>query len=452
MFRILTHTCVWFGAILASALPVGAQEAPAPGADPLARLVAEALERSPRLAASRADADALEARIPPAGAWEDPMLMIGFANLPVTSFDFGDDFMTMKTVQVGQRIPLPGQIGHRREAAALRASSAAHLVAATEVEVAAEVKRAYAELYFRDRAIGTVDRNLRILRGLEEVTRTRYATGVGRQPAVLRAGVEIGGLEAQRVQLVASRHAALARLNALRDRPAATPLDETAYPIPLARLAQRPGRELAFVSAMDVGGAERSLSAPAGLPPLDSLIAEAVEGRPELRAHVARIDAQEESVALARALRWPAPEVALGYGQRDGFPDMLNASISFRLPLFMGAKQGSAVREESAILARERAMHGRMVAEIERDVTAAYSRVLDALGQLERYDLGILLRSEATLDATLAAYRSGTEDFLALLDSQTSLFQVELERHRQLADLLAAWADLERAVGREIEP
>jgi outer membrane protein TolC len=452
MRRIPTYLYIGAGLVLTAAASARAQDPPASGTDPLARLVAEALERSPRLAASRAEREAYDARIPQAGAWEDPVLTLGFANLLATSFDFGDDFMTMKMVQLGQRIPLPGQIGHARAAASRRAVSAEHMIEATRVEVAVEVKAAYAELYYRDRALDIVDRNLRILAGLEDVTHTRYATGVGSQPAVLRAGLEIDGLETQRVQLVATRHAALARLNALRDRPAATPVEGTPYPPLLLAVTERRGPDLAFVSALNVAGAERSLAAPPGVPPLDSLVALAIEGKPQLRAHVARIGAQEETVALARALRWPAPQLSVGYGQRDGFPDMVNASISFRLPVFLGAKQESAVREEAAILARERAMHGRMVAEIERDVTAGYSRVLDALGQLERYDRGILQRSEATLGATLAAYRSGAEDFLALLDSQTRLYQFELERHRRLADLLAAWAELERAVGREIEP
>ena len=157
-------------------------------------------------------------------------------------------------------------------------------------------------------------------------------------------------------------------------------------------------------------------------------------------------------VSHARAMRWPAPQLSVGYGQRDGFADMLNATVSFRLPIFLGAKQNAAVREETEILAMERARHDRMVAEIEREVTDAYSDVLDALGQLELYDLGILRRAEATLDATLAAYRSGSEDFLALLDSQTRLYGFQLERHRRLADLLVAWSELESAVGEEIEP
>jgi len=459
MLRTFSHLCPL--AALALAAPAAALALAAPAAafaqehepdDPLARLVAEAVERNPRIAAARHDTEVFEARISPSGAWEDPTLTLGFRNLRTTSFDFSDDFMTMKVVQLGQRIPLPGQIGHRREEAALRAEAAGQAVAGVRVEVAGRMKRAYAELYYRDRALELVDRNLALLRGLEEVTQSRYATGVGRQPAVLRSGLEIDGLEAQRVELTASRHAAVARLNALRDRPAGTPVGGTSFPPALRSLAeQRPGR-LAFASALGVGGGERRLTSPDQLPPIDSLVRLALVHKPALRAHVARIRAQEEAVAHARAMRWPAPQFTVGYGQREGFPDMLNATVSFRLPIFLGAKQGAAVREQTALLTREHSTHEVMVAEIEREVTAAYADVLDALGRLELYDLGILQRSRATLDATLSAYRSGAEDFLAVLDSQARLYGFELERHRRIADLISAWAELETAVGQEITP
>lgn len=448
MLRIFSCLCPFVALGLVGPASAPAQES----GDQLSRLVAEALEQNPLIAAARLDAEASAARVAPAGAWEDPTLSLGFMNLPTTSFDFSDDFMTMKVVQLGQRIPLPGQIRHRREAASLRATAADESIAATRIAVAGAMKQAYAELYYRDRALEVVERNLALLRGLEEVTHSRYATGIGRQPAVLRAGLEIGGLEAQRIQLTASRFAALARLNALRDRPASDPVEATIYPPALRALAEHRSDQLAFASALGIGGREPLLTSPSDLPPLDSLVGVALEQKPELRAHVARIAAQEETVAHARATRWPAPQLSLGYGQREGRPDMLNAMVSFRLPIFLGAKQGAAVREETAVLASEHAVHQRMVAEIEREVTAAYTDLLDALGRLELYDTGILLRSQAVLDATLAAYRSGSEDFLALLDSQTRLYGFELERHRRIADLIIAWAELETAVGQEIEP
>lgn len=472
--------CLAAGSILAAPATASAQD-PDPDLrvpDPLSALVDEALERNPRIAAARAGAGSAEERISRAGAWEDPVLTFGFVNLRTTSFDFGDDFMTMKIVQVGQRIPLPGQLGHRRGTTRFLAESERHLVEQTRIEVSAEVKQAYGELYYLDRALEVTDRNLALLSGLERVTLARYATGVGRQPGVLRAGLEIDALEGQRIALSERRRGAIARLNAVLDRPPETPVDSTPYPGALLAVAEgatspterarspadrassaadranypagsaSSPRTSAFVSALEL----ETRAAVPGLPPLDTLIERATERKPALRAHVARIRAAEEAVRRAEADRWPAPRLTLGYAQRDGFDDMMNATVSFSLPVFLGAKQNAAVREEEAALARERALHGAMVNEIRHQVTEAYARVLDAYGQLGLFRGGILARAEANLDATLAAYRSGAEDFLALLDSQAGLYRYQLERHRRLADLLSAWAELERAVGEEIQP
>lgn len=423
--------------------------------DTLAALVSEALERNPQVVAAARGAEAAEAGVPPAGAWEDPVLTVGFTNLR-TSFAFGADPMTMKVIQLGQAIPLPGQLAHRRAAAEGRVVSAEHRVDEVRLQVATEVKEAYSELYYMERALEVIDRNLSLLSGLEDVTAVRYGAGTEGQAAVFRAGLEADGLAAQRLEVAERRRAVLARLNALRDRPAETPVEATSLPGHLLALAARPSRR-AFASALEVGGAPDPMPAAGGtrlseLPSLDSLVAGALERRPGLRVHVAKIQAQESRVRLARAGRWPSPRFAVGYGQRDGHPDFLNATLSVELPIFAGRKQTAAVREEAAALARKRAGHDWMVAEIEAEVREAYARVRDAVGQLAVLRQGLLARAEANLDAALAGYRAGREDFLALLDGQATLYRYELERHRRLADLLAAWASLERAVGEEIEP
>ncbi len=416
----------------------------------LEKLLAEARERNPRIRSAQAEAEGAEARISAVSTWEDPVLTFGFMNLPTSSFGFGDDFMTMKVLQVGQRIPLPGQLVHRRRVAEGHADEQRHGVTQAQVDVSADVKEAFAELYYLVRALEITERNRSLLSALERVTLTRYSTGVGAQPAVLRAGLEIDALRRQRIALEQRRRAALARLNELLGRRPDEALENTIYPAALLTTvegADAPPRS-AFVSALEPDG--RAQAEP--LPPLDSLIERAVREKPALQAHAARIRAQEEALRLARAERWPAPRLTLGYAQRDGFDDMLNATISFSLPVFLGAKQNALVREEASYLHREKARHAAMVDEIRREVTEAYSRVADAYGQLAILRGGILARAEANLDATLAAYRSGAEDFLALLDSQAGLYNHQIDYHRRLADLLSAWADLERAVGEEIRP
>src|SRR5687767_12645163 len=73
-------------AAIAAAIPTAMaraqQDVPAVVATPLDSLVARALEVSPRLRASRARVEAAEARVAPAGARPDPMLMAGIQNFP----------------------------------------------------------------------------------------------------------------------------------------------------------------------------------------------------------------------------------------------------------------------------------------------------------------------------------------------------------------------------------
>lgn len=433
------------------ATPALAQE-PAPATDggPLDTLVAEALRNSPRLAVERHTAEAAAERIAPAGAWEDPVLTLGVQNLPPGSFSFTDpgECCTQAIVQLGQRLPLPGKLGNRTRVAERLAEARRHTVARTRMDVIADVKRAYADLYYVERALDVTDRNLQLLTAIADVTRTRYATGIGRQPAVLRAGLEIDGLERQRIVLAQNRKAALARLNAAVGRPASTSLAETAYPRRLqAVLAGASVDRRGFVSPVD-----RETERVPGLPPLDSLIERAASGSPEVLAHVARIRADESAVDVARAEVWPDPMIALQYGSRVDASDRLSAVLSFSIPVFAGRKQQPRVREAEAVLASHRSAHDAMIDDIERRVIEAYADLLDAYGQLAILDRGVIERSAANLDATLSAYRAGTEDFLALLDSQSEVYRYELERHRGLADFLSAWAELERVVGEEIQP
>ena len=72
--------------------------------------IKEVIEHNDRAAAASFMEKAAIEKIGPAGAWDDPMLMIGVQNLP-TNFDFKMDPMTMRMIGIGQNIPYAGQKG-----------------------------------------------------------------------------------------------------------------------------------------------------------------------------------------------------------------------------------------------------------------------------------------------------------------------------------------------------
>src|SRR5687768_4204170 len=67
-----------------------------PIAEPLRRLLAEAIQNSPEIRAARKEQEAAAERVAPAGALGDPMLEAGILNLPASSLSFSREDMTMK--------------------------------------------------------------------------------------------------------------------------------------------------------------------------------------------------------------------------------------------------------------------------------------------------------------------------------------------------------------------
>src|SRR5207302_4263893 len=135
--------------------------------------------------------------------------------------------------------------------------------------------------------------------------------------------------------------AALATLNALRDRPTSDTL--VVEPFALAVL--------------------RAHAAP--LPPTDSLVALAIRTHPRMDAKRAAVEEATRAIRLERLAARPDFSLALRYGYRGSvagvpLPDLFSASLGVRLPVWSGRKQsrladaaradstgaGSALREE----------------------------------------------------------------------------------------------------------
>ena len=92
----------------------------------LSDVIQNVLKNNDQAAAARYMEKAAQKKIGIAGAWDDPMLMLGVVNLP-TSFDFKEDMMTMKMIGISQNIPYAGQkssLGHAARADALRQRNA----------------------------------------------------------------------------------------------------------------------------------------------------------------------------------------------------------------------------------------------------------------------------------------------------------------------------------------
>ncbi len=436
-------------------LPTGAHAQ----AGSLDSLAARAVAVNPRLRAAQHRVDAARARIGPAGARPDPMLMAGIQNLPLGSETTAPnahgtpapasgrpDPMTMRMLGIGQTLPYPGKLSLRRRAAEYELDAARLDADAARLEVARDVRRAYYDIAYAERALAIIEQNRLVLLDVIKAAEVRYAVGNGTQPDVLRARVEAARLGEEAVALLEERRAALAALNVLLDRPTETALERAAVPDHIARAAVSDSAgKIRFVSA-SLGS--RAANSP--LPPLAALQARAIEQSPMLRTHEAMIAAQTARVELARKDHLPDFDFSLQYGQRSDRPDMISAIVSVPIPIQRGSKQKQLVAESRAELSALGAEHHAMVNEIRGDVARLHAALERDRAQLALYVKAIIPQGRATLESAIANYQVARSDFLSLLDAQTTLFNYETAYFRTLTSFAKTLAELEQVVGEEI--
>ena len=421
-------------------------------------LVARALAAHPAIRAASLRVDAARARVSPAGAWPDPMLMVGIQNLPVSresstaappsmsQGSTGADPMTMKMVGVGQTIPYPGKLSRQRRVAEREVVAAEASLEATRRRITREVKDDYYELAFLDRALEIVEGNQKILSGLIRVTEARYASGTGGQQDVLKARVEASRLAETAVTLTEDRRAKLAHLNSLLNQPSESPVARTAIPTVVVRAAvAQSANEIRFASA-----ALGARAADSPLPALLELQELAIQGSAELREHEAMIAVQAARVEVARRDARPDFDLSLQYGQRSGYPDMVTASVSAPIPIFRRRKQDHLVTAAGSELSALEAEHHTRQNEIRADVARLVSDLERSRARLALYVKAVLPQSRASLASATASFQVGKVEFLSVLADQSTIFSYETEYFRALSDFARTVAELEQIVGTEI--
>jgi outer membrane protein TolC len=265
-------------------------------------------------------------------------------------------------------------------------------------------------------------RTQELLRGFLEVSTTMYAVGSGVQQDVLRAQVEIGRMTEEIARMGQDRIAAAARLNALLGQEATT----------------------------SIGPLQLSNPGSVALPPVDSLVAWALEERPALRAGTERVAAAQASLAAVRRELYPDFQVGVQFQSRPAFPNMVSLMVGVNLPIFARSKQLAMRREASA-------MRDMAAAELRSLRNETVARIVGTRARAEQdrnlarlYRGSILPQARGAVQSALVTYRVGSVTFMQLIDNQMTVNRYETESIRVAADYYQAVGELEALVGRPL--
>ncbi|MGR8979866.1 MAG: TolC family protein [Gammaproteobacteria bacterium] len=382
------------------------------------QLVAAVLAANPQLEVVRAIRQALVNRIEQESALDDPMLVYSMA--PQTIGDQQNDFS--QSTEISQKIPWPGKLRLRGEAAGFEADAANENIAALRLVLSATAKSLFADWYYLHQAIEINRINQSLLAEFRDIAVTRYSTGLASKQDALRAEVEIALLEHQAIVLERERRTILARLNTLLNR---LP-DE---PIP-------PPSKLTEIGS---------------LPDAKSLHVSALLARPELKELAARIQASKAQAELANKNFYPDLNLSAGYNSFWGINEQrFIVGVGINLPLDQD-KRRAAENEARARMKQAEWNNIDQIAKIREEVRIAYDRIDESIHVFQLYQNKLLPLADETLEAAKADYQAGRGDFLTLISSEKNRMQTQLQTEQALADMHRHLAELERAVG-SIEP
>ena len=384
----------------------------------LADVLEQARNRNPELRAARARAAALAAVPGRVRALDDPTFSYEVWNAPNPArVDRADN----NILRLSQKVPFPGKRALAGEVAMREADVAGSESTSVELDVATAVKRAYYDLWAAHELLHVYSRERGLVERFARIAEQKYGVGQATQSEVLRAQVELTHL----INRVSTQTLAIegvrAELNTLLSQPPGDPLGVPEDPPP---------------------------------PRLDSVEGDLIDlagrARPELGAQQAAVAREEAAVRLARRDYYPDFEFNVGRfinpGQRDGF----GATAAVSIPLAYKWKYDAGLGEARARLEFAQAELRRMQDRVQREVKQAHVRARTALLQWKLFINTHIPQAEQSLRVAESAYQTGGIEWLALIDTARTLESVHVEHIQAEADFAKAYADLERAVGKEL--
>ncbi|MDR7482209.1 MAG: TolC family protein [Armatimonadota bacterium] len=293
-----------------------------------------------------------------------------------------------------------------------------------------DARQAYYQVLLAQAGVEGAQRTLAAAEENLRVARARVAAGTSPRFDEVQAEVNVAsarqGLIRARNALALAQHA----LAALVGQPMDAPL--------------QPGERMTFAAVRT---------------DLAVLLRRALDARPELAEHRARIAAATAAIEVARAGARPALVLSGGPTWGNATSAGLGSSaavlgwsltLAATVPLFDGGLTAQRIREAEARVAQLQAAEVQLRQGIELDVRRALLTLAAAMEELAAADVGVQQGQEGLRIANVR-FAAGVSTNLEVITAQAALSQAEASRIQALFNVNMARAQLERAVGGPVE-
>lgn len=397
--------------------------------EPLQDLINVAIEVSPKIKMLEMKKQAASNRIEQNSNLPDPMLTLGFANLPVNSFSFTQEPMTGKIVGLSQAFPFPGKLSEQADVNSKDVDIVEQEILDAKNEIRKNVIKSYNELSYFRKAIQISGSSKDLLKNIAEVVRTKYSVSTASQQNLLKIELEITNLSEKIEDLKSKENSQLSMLNALILHPADS--------------------DIATSDLLKIEYQKFTVEA---------LVDSAMKYRPFLSGLKEAKQKEIMKKSLTNYEYYPNFNLALQYSFRDKIErtntpldDFFTVMIGISLPINYGGKVSSKVEETETMQKLYDEQYNMSLQMLRSSFGSSIAKLNSLKERIKLISEGSLLQANENLKSTLTSYQVGQLDFLNVIDAQNSLLKIENDLYRLKTDYLNEIAELEFLTGTDFK-
>lgn len=375
---------------------------------------------------------AIESRSKFVGTLPDPKISLDMANLPVNSFDLGQEAMTQIKVGVSQTFSRGDTLSLKTRQLAIQSEAYPFLREDRAAKVAVNVGSLWLDLYKVQQSIVLIHDNHSLFEQMVDITQASYSSAFGRtnQQDIIRAQLELTRLDDRVDKLKQEEHRVKGQLTQWfsdfsqgggANLLASVRRGAQGGDIEIG--TQLPNISLRHAELFEAG---KKVS-PETLMPFLSL-------HPSVIAMDKKINATKKGIEIADQKYKPEWGISASYGYREDDPsgasrsDFMSVGISFDVPLFTTNRQDQEVK--AAISDTEAIKTDKML--LLRNLLSIYMSDTGRLFSVDQrqylYTNQLLPQVNAEAEASLTAYTNDDGDFSDVVRSRITVLNAEIDK------------------------
>jgi outer membrane protein TolC len=388
-----------------------------PEPEDLQFLVLEALTNNPAIAAELDKMEAGAARVPQAGALDDPVLSFKWMEFPSASLGKS----RYQNIELMQMVRFPTKLSTQSAIAEIRADHAHHEHLEKVLEVISQLKSSVGMLWYARTAYSINKENQRLLAQIVAAAQRNYSVGRVKQTDVLRANIEFARAKAEESSILQEVMTSESMVRSLLNR-----------------------RPTSVIGPILID----SVLVP--LPKSEALIQFAIQNHPMLVHDSLAVTESELMVSLAKQEYLPDLRFSVEYVRMPMVPQQLwtvSAGLSLPFAPWTLSKAGSRVEEAKAETGMRTHLFQNSKNMIDAQVRSAYAKVQASETMVVAYEWEILPQTLQSLQSLLTDYQTGQSSYLVLIDSYRMYEMTRMDAAKARMEYIKNLALLERETG-----